>query len=449
LSLLSLLGVVADAGGFFGAGALVLIGGLAAFRAWLSGSGRGRPDTARLSGLSAFGLRNAGWRPGRSLTAAGLVAAAVFLLVSVDSFRKSVDDATSRSSGTGGFGLIAESSLPIVHDLRDPDGRDDAGLPASFDGTPLDGVSIIGLRLRPGDDASCLNLYQPKQPRVVGVPDRLIEEGRFRFARVDMPSDADAATRGNPWRLLGVADADGVIPAIVDQTSLQYVLHAAVGDVITIDQDTSRPLRLRIAASLRDAVLQGEILIGERAFQQVFPDQPGYRVFLVDTGAGDAARLETVSGELERALDSFGFDVQESARKLAAYHRVENTYLSTFQALGGLGLVLGCLGLVAVIARNVLERRRELALLGAAGFTGRDLQQLVAVEHLALVGTGLLIGVVAAAIAIAPVLVERGGGVPWPALVWLLPVAIAGLLAALGATRGLRRLPLAASLRSE
>jgi ABC-type antimicrobial peptide transport system permease subunit len=111
--------------------------------------------------------------------------------------------------------------------------------------------------------------------------------------------------------------------------------------------------------------------------------------------------------------------------------------------------VLGCLGLVAVIARNVLERRRELALLGAAGFTGRDLQQLVAVEHLALVGTGLLIGVVAAAIAIAPVLVERGGAVPWPALVWLLPVAIAGLLAALGATRGLRRLPLAASLRSE
>jgi hypothetical protein len=294
-----------------------------------------------------------------------------------------------------------------------------------------------------------LNLYQPKQPRVVGVPDRLIEEGRFLFARVDMPSDAEAATRGNPWRLLGVAGAEGVIPAIVDQTSLQYVLHAAVGDVITIDQDTSRPLRLRIAASLRDAVLQGEILIGERAFQQVFPDQPGYRVFLVDTGAGDAARLETVSGELERALDSFGFDVQESARKLAAYHRVENTYLSTFQALGGLGLVLGCLGLVAVIARNVLERRRELALLGAAGFTGRDLQQLVAVEHLALVGTGLLIGVVAAAIAIAPVLVERGGAVPWPALVWLLPVAIAGLLAALGATRGLRRLPLAASLRSE
>jgi len=33
--------------------------------------------------------------------------------------------------------------------------------------------------------------------------------------------------------------------------------------------------------------------------------------------------------------------------KLAAFHRVENTYLSTFQALGGLGLLLGTLGLGA------------------------------------------------------------------------------------------------------
>jgi ABC-type antimicrobial peptide transport system permease subunit len=128
---------------------------------------------------------------------------------------------------------------------------------------------------------------------------------------------------------------------------------------------------------------------------------------------------------------------------------VENTYLSTFQALGGLGLVLGCFGLVAVIARNILERRRELALLGAAGFTGSDLQTVVAIEHLLIVGVGLLVGLAAAGVAIAPVVVSRTGAAPWNALIWVVPVAAAGAAASFVATRSLRRLPLVASLRSE
>ena len=180
------------------------------------------------------------------------------------------------------------------------------------------------------------------------------------------------------------------MPAIVDQTSLQYVLHAAVGDTITIDADTARPIDLRIVASLDDSVLQGEILIGDAAFQRLFPEIAGYRVFLIDAGQGEAA--DAASQELERALEPFGFDAQSTRARLDAFHRVENTYLSTFQALGGLGLVLGCFGLIAVIARNVLERRRELALLGAAGFTGADLQKVVAIEHLLIVGVGLVVG---------------------------------------------------------
>ena len=159
--------------------------------------------------------------------------------------------------------------------------------------------------------------------------------------------------------------------------------------------------------------------------------------------------MDGTARTLESALAPFGFDAQPSSRRLETYHRVENTYLSTFQALGGLGLMLGVFGLVAVIARNVLERRRELALLGAAGFTGRDLQRLVVSEHLALVLLGLVIGLAAAITAIAPVLAARGAGLPAHALLWLLPVTVAGVVAAVLATRSVRRLPLVASLRSE
>ncbi len=72
-------------------------------------------------------------------------------------------------------------------------------------------------------------------------------------------------------------------------------------------------------------------------------------------------------------LSDFGFDVVPTAERLANFHRVENTYLSTFQMLGGLGLLLGTLGMAAVLLRNVLERRRELALLRAVGYNSRPL----------------------------------------------------------------------------
>ena len=441
LTALSMAGLMPAAGGFFGAGACVLVAGLALLRDRFA-----RPVAARaVLSLTGLATRNAGWRPGRSVTVAGLIAAAVFLLVSVDSFRKRATDADSRQSGTGGFAVIGESAIPIVHDLQAPAGRDAAGFPT---GEPaLEGLQIFSLRLRPGDDASCLNLYQPKRPRLLGVPKRLVEEGRFRFAGV---WSGAGTTPANPWTLLDDPLPNDEVAAIVDQTSLQYVLHAGVGDVITIDADTSRPIALRVVASLADSVLQGEIMIGETAFRRLFPETAGYRVFLASSGPGsEPAQREALTAALESALDPFGFDAQSTIAKLETFHRVENTYLSTFQALGGLGLVLGCVGLVAIIARNVLERRRELALLGAAGYTGADLQRVIALEHAGLVLAGLVIGLAAAGLAIAPVLATRSGALPWQALVWLVPVAGAGLIAAFGATRSLRRMPIVASLRAE
>ncbi len=438
--------VVPAAAGFFGAGALVLVSGLSTLAWWLRRRDAGVLGGSGLMAVSRFGWRNAGWRPGRSLTSAGLVAVASFLLVSVDAFRKDTHDAGDPRGGTGGFSLIAESVLPLVQDPADLRGRDALGLQFDADDPLLADVSIIGARLRPGDDASCLNLYQPKHPRVLGVSDRLIDAGRFRFAASTASTDAE---RANPWQLLRQTLADGVIPAIVDATSLQYVLHAAVGDEMVIDADTGRPIRLLVVGSLADSVLQGEILIAESSFQQVFPEAAGYRVLLIGIPAGAQGRLDDLAAAIEARLEPYGVDVQSTMRKLEAYHRVENTYLSTFQTLGGLGLVLGTIGLAAVTARNVLERRRELALLAASGYRLRDLSTLVVAENLALVTAGLVVGVVAALVSIAPVLVERGGRPPGLSMVWLAAVACSGVVAALVATRAVRRLPLVASLRSE
>ena len=111
--------------------------------------------------------------------------------------------------------------------------------------------------------------------------------------------------------------------------------------------------------------------------------------------------------------------------------------------------MLGCIGLGAIVARNVLERRRELALLGAAGFSRGQLQRLMLIEQSAIIAAGLAIGVIASAIAIAPTIAARGFHGSGLALAWLALVAIAGLGSSWIATRAVRRLPLVATLRSE
>ncbi len=429
------------AAGFFGAGGLVLIGGLAAFRAWL---GRvHRPLVDRASGaLWRLGMTNASWRPSRSMAAAGLVATAVFLLVAVDSFRKG--EATA--AGTGGFALIGEASVPLVDDPATPAGREALGLQDDRDDPDWRGVEIVAARLRPGDEVGCLNLYRPMRPRVLGVRPSVFASAGFEVGASLASTEAE---RADPWRLLDRPPDEGAIPAIADATSLQYSLHAAVGDVIEIDADTARPIRLRIVAALRDSLLQGELIVSDTAFTTLFPREPGYRTLLVRVPDPTEARLDAMTRRIEDRLEAFGVDVERAADRIAAYHRVENTYLSTFQTLGGFGLLLGTLGLAAITARNVLERRRELALLGAAGLTRGDLATLVSAEQATVVGAGILVGLGASVLAVLPVLLDRGRGVPIVPLVWVLVVAAAGAGVALLSARLVRRLPLVESLRGE
>jgi putative ABC transport system permease protein len=98
--------------------------------------------------------------------------------------------------------------------------------------------------------------------------------------------------------------------------------------------------------------------------------------------------------------------------------------------------LLGTIGLAAVLARNVLERRRELALLSAVGFRPSHLRTLVSSETMLLVGTGVVIGTFAALVAIAPTVAARASSLPFGSLAALLvAVVLTGFIASLAATR--------------
>jgi ABC-type antimicrobial peptide transport system permease subunit len=129
---------------------------------------------------------------------------------------------------------------------------------------------------------------------------------------------------------------------------------------------------------------------------------------------------------------------------------VQNTYLSTFQTLGGLGLLLGTFGLATVMLRNVLERQSELALLRAVGFRERSVASLVLWENAFILLWGLIAGAGSALLATSPNLLSQGADVPWLSLAGLLAlVFVTGMLAAAFAVRAAVRLPIVATLRGE
>lgn len=437
-----------DVAGFFGAGTLFLIALLCFQRVWLGA--RERRTTIQGRGLwpvVRLGFRNATHRPGRSVLCIALIASATFTIVAVDAFRRDPAQeaaSTDQKSGTGGYTLVAETLLPLVHDPNNEAGREALNLGAQEEAQTLANVSFTRFRLRPGDDASCLNLYQPREPRILAPAGGFVESNRFAFQDSLAATDAEKA---NPWLLLERDLPDGAIPVIADANSLTYVLHRKLGEEIVLHEATDHPLRLRFVAALSDSLFQSELLMSERNFLRAFPEQEGYRFFLLDAAPEKTA---SVAALVESRLSDFGFDAGATGARLAAFHRVENTYLSTFQTLGGLGTILGTLGLATVLLRNVLERRRELALLRAVGYNARHFAVMVVAENALLLVCGLLTGLVCALLAIAPAFYARGGHLPTASLALLLSaVVLTGLAASLAATAAALRSPLLPALRAE
>jgi len=174
------------------------------------------------------------------------------------------------------------------------------------------------------------------------------------------------------------------------------------------------------------SILQGSLLIAENEFFRRFPSEDGYRMFLIDVSED---KVDRAMEKLSDRLQDFGLELIAAKQRLAQFNAVENTYLSIFQLLGGLGLILGSVGLGLVVLRNMLERRGELAMLQAIGLDKKSLKKMVFYEHSGLILCGLVCGVVAALIAVAPALRTPGADVSYIALaLTVLAIGISGVV---------------------
>lgn len=405
----------AAAGAFFGAGALILISGLALIQFLL----RTLKDTwsKPLASLAGLGLRNATRRSGRSLAVAALLACGIFLVIAVGANRhKPLKNAHRRDSGTGGFAIFGESAIGVVHNLNSKTGRQSTGL----DDRSLDNVNILQLRLHEGDDASCFNLNRAQTPSLLSVQPEQIRDA-FRFT--DM---IEGIGNEDGWKLLSLDYPDHIVPAIGDYATIVWALGKSVGEDLEYTDEMGRTFRLRIVAMLQNSILQGNLVISENEFVKHFPSENGYRIFLIDTPPGEANKVMNI---ISSALTDFGLALTGTTQRLADFSAVENTYLSIFQLLGGLGLILASSGLGLVVLRNVLDRRGELAMMQAVGINKIALKRMILYEHGALCLCGLACGIIAAIVAVGPALSSPAANVPYPSLALIiLAIGISGLV---------------------
>ena len=326
----------------------------------------------------------------RNLSIVTMLSLGIFIVIITGSNRKTFNnDENINSSGTGGYKLWLETSVPVPITNIGKDFKSFFGLDS------LKKLELTPLFSKDGDDASCLNLNQIQNPKILGINAKVFDNRKsFSFEKLLAFVDEK-----NPWLSLNKTLSKNVIPAFADQTVITWGIKKKIGDTLVYKNEFGENLYLVICGGLSSSVFQGNILISEEFFKLNFPSSISPKIFLADI---PVQNKNDVSKLLKNQLQDYGIEIENTSEKLAAFDSVSNTYLSVFMILGALGVLIGTVGLGIVIYRNLLDRKNEIALLAAVGFTSKQLFQLLFTENLILIFIGIVIGVFASIIGVLP-----------------------------------------------
>lgn len=425
-------GEQANPGLFFAAGGMLLAGFTVGADLFLKTSAQKISNKLSVSGLA---LKNCTRNQLQSISVILLLALGTFLVVTVGANRKTpITSEPSPSDGTGGFDLFVQTAAPILKDLNDPEVRQEFNLEA--------GNHFVQFRQNAGDDASCLNLNAISQPRILGLaPEEL--SGRFSFQ-----TQTDNLDPETPWLSLNQELDDNLIPGIADQTVIQWSLLKKVGDTLWYTGQDGEEFGILLIGGLAASVFQGNLLVSEKHFLKHFPSSSGSQVFLVNAEEG---KREEILTTLNMSLRDYGLEIQDTRVRLAEFSTINNTYLSIFLLLGALGLVIGTIGLGIILARNIQDRKSEIALQRAIGISGKSIFTILTMQFAGLMITGILIGALSAIIAVLPVIVSPGSEIQIGYLLGIIGIIITnGLIwIALFSYSGLRKVNIAKTLKND
>jgi hypothetical protein len=298
------------------------------------------------------------------------------------------------------------------------------------------------LRRAEGDDASCLNLNKVLNPRILGVDPQALK-GRFTFVTATPYLDPE-----DPWSALDTLLPGGLIPAIADETVIKWGLGMKVGDTLFYSNARGATMELLLVGGTAPSIFQGSVLISEKHFLEQYPASSGSHVFLVEADMADTARIRE---DLLWAFRDMGWEMDLAATRLAEFNSVTNAYLSIFMVMGALGLLLGICGLVVVLGRSIMERRKEIALLRAVGYSSRRIRRLIQREYMGLLMAGILAGFISAILATLPSFISAHSGSSVLAVAaWLLILTASGwIMIRLVSGSALRKLNIRRGLSDE
>jgi putative ABC transport system permease protein len=343
-----------------------------------------------------------------------------------------------RSAGTGGYLLWCENTIPLKEDLNTSRGKNAIGI----DADSLSGMSFVGIKRSSGNDASCLNLNHITSPPLLGIdPSDFIARESFSFSKIISDKTVE-----NPWQYLNFTSGNSTIYGIADQTVLDWGLKINHGDTLIIRAENGQRLNIIIAAGLESSVFQGYVLIGKDNFTKYYPSVSGSSILLVD---GNPELADIYRRALTDRLENHGVNIEKTTERLSSFYAVTNTYLSVFGVFGALGMITGIGGLGFVLLRNYNQRKREFALMLAAGFTFKRIRRIILSEQILILLAGVLSGVISAIVATLPT-IKRSQNVPWFfLLVMVFIITITGLITLFLSVRAISRDSLTASLRKE
>jgi len=359
--------------------------------------------------LRTFLLKRIAGERRRNVMIVSFLSVGVFMVVSTGLNRK---DLTSKAelplSGTGGYDYFVETTMPVLFDANSQQGREDLNIPAD--------AELVQFQSQPGDDASCLNLNKISRPRLIACnPVAFDQRGAFTFATRTDELDAQ-----HPWLILNKTLADDVIPAIADQTVIQWGLMKKVGDTLMYKTEDGKDLKLKLVGGLANSIFQGNVIIADDHFNRAFPSVSGSNVFLIDVPDTTA-----VIADLQTGMRNYGPEINRATDRLLSFYTIENTYLNIFLMLGALGLLIGTLGLGILIFRITFEQIPEYALLLSLGFSKPIIQRMVMREKLFLMIVSVLIGLIPAVLSGLPTLISSLYASLW---IWLPAISVLVIL---------------------
>jgi putative ABC transport system permease protein len=296
--------------------------------------------------------------------------------------------AQTLKADSGGYDLVATTQFP-VQDLAGAIGRD-SNVSSSISGvSAFSGGYVLTTDVSEKDPVTSYTQYLGANSSAAGK-DNFFDSNTFNM------------TSAMPAYLLpgGKVDAQKVWAAVQSNPDLVVLSVSAfrpygspapsqqAGDVESINLPDGSVANATIVATLAGGALSGLLSTAQFVDARMHTSSSQFAlVSLADSGQGDSVAINMKRDSLSSAMQ-----VTVIPDVLAKELSTSNSFYTLFEGFFALGLIVGIAGLSIISIRAIVERRQEIGMVRALGFTKRMVLGSFLLENSFVAVLGILIG---------------------------------------------------------